>query len=141
MCAPVKTLRATPTMQTPRAYIGYARNQLRVVSRSACVLTSSPGSLLPPEMNARKGSLGTRLHVCPSENIAGDTHLAFQNNYGTLEQVLYGQLARLSFRAVRVWFRDYDSRLVLRTLRAGDLSTWIAAPTYVLALAHVMRPD
>ena len=25
-----------------------------------------------------------------------------QNNYGKLEQVLYGQLARLSFRAVRV---------------------------------------
>ena len=42
-----------------------------------------------------------------SENIAGDTHLASQNNYGKLEQVLYGQLARLSFRTARVWFRDY----------------------------------
>ena len=29
-----------------------------------------------------------------------------QNYYGKLEQVLYGQLARLSFRAARVWFRD-----------------------------------
>ena len=47
------------------------------------------------------------LHSVPSENIAGDTHLASQNNYGKLEQVLYGQLARLSFRTARVWFRDY----------------------------------
>ena len=46
------------------------------------------------------------LRSAPSENIAGDTHLASQNNYGKLEQVLYGQLARLSFRAARVWFRD-----------------------------------
>ena len=47
------------------------------------------------------------LHSAPSENIAGDTHLASQNNnYGKLEQVLYGKLARLSFRAARVWFRD-----------------------------------
>ena len=52
------------------------------------------------------------LAVCtcaPSENIAGDTHLASQNNYGKLEQVLYGQLATLSFRAARVWFRDYSN--------------------------------
>ena len=49
-------------------------------------------------------SFVTRVHSAPSENIAGDTHLASQNNYGKLE---HGQLARLSFRAARVWFRDY----------------------------------
>ena len=45
------------------------------------------------------------LHSAPSENIAGDTHLASQNNYGKLEQVLYKLVG--SSRAARVWFRDY----------------------------------
>ena len=46
----------------PRAYIGYV---LRVVLRSA--------------------------RVPPSENIAGDTHLVSQNNYGKLEQSYMGR--------------------------------------------------
>ena len=30
-------------------------------------------------------------------------------SYGKLEQVMYGQLARLSFRAARVWFQDRET--------------------------------
>ena len=47
------------------------------------------------------------------------THLATQNNYGKLDQVLYGQLARLSFRAARVWFRDYGLRATPGRPRVG----------------------
>ena len=61
----------------------------------------SPGHTCRPRYYA-KLVYARSLHSAPSENIAGETHLASQNNYGKLEQVLYGQLARLSFRAARV---------------------------------------
>ena len=74
------------------------------------------------------------LHVCPQENIAGDTHLASQNNYGTLEQVLYGQLARLPFQRSE----SLVPRLTGRTITGARLA--VPGASYI-RLPYPVVPD